>query len=56
VGDEVEIDGGILRVERVDGPRVDRVRYTAAVPVPDGIPVTSHDAIVNNISKDLDNE
>ena len=56
VGDEVQIDAGILRVERVDGPRVDRLRYTAAVPVADGIPVTKHDALVNNISKDLDNE
>jgi CBS domain containing-hemolysin-like protein len=56
VGDEVEIDGGILRVERVDGPRVDRLRYTAAVPVSDGIPTTPHDAIVNTITKDLDNE
>jgi CBS domain containing-hemolysin-like protein len=56
VGDEVQIDAGILRVERVDGPRVDRLRYTAAVPVADGIPVSKHDALVNNISKDLDNE
>jgi CBS domain containing-hemolysin-like protein len=27
VGDEIEIDGGILRVERMDGRRVDRVRF-----------------------------
>jgi CBS domain containing-hemolysin-like protein len=27
VGDEVEIDGGSLRVERMDGRRVDRVRF-----------------------------
>lgn len=28
VGDEVLIDGGTLRVERLDGRRVDRIRYT----------------------------
>lgn len=28
VGDEVAIDGGTLRVERLDGRRVDRIRYT----------------------------
>ncbi len=28
VGDEVTIDGGTLRVERLDGRRVDRIRYT----------------------------
>ncbi|WP_431280392.1 hemolysin family protein [Leifsonia poae] len=28
VGDEVPIDGGTLRVERLDGRRVDRIRYT----------------------------
>jgi CBS domain containing-hemolysin-like protein len=27
-GDEVAIDGGLLKVERMDGRRVDRVRYT----------------------------
>ncbi|MFM6971625.1 MAG: hemolysin family protein [Rhodoluna sp.] len=33
VGDEVQIEDGILRVERMDGRRVDRVRFT-----PDGVP------------------
>jgi len=28
VGDEVDLGGGVLRVERVDGGRVDRLRYT----------------------------
>jgi CBS domain containing-hemolysin-like protein len=28
VGDEVEIEQGKLRVERMDGRRVDRVRFT----------------------------
>jgi CBS domain containing-hemolysin-like protein len=31
VGDEVEIDGGSLRVERMDGRRVDRVRFKPEV-------------------------
>ncbi|AOY55809.1 hemolysin family protein [Candidatus Rhodoluna planktonica] len=30
VGDEIEIDGGRLRVERMDGRRIDRVRFTPA--------------------------
>ena len=37
VGDEVEIDGGSLRVERMDGRRVDRVRFKPeAVPGQEG--------------------
>jgi CBS domain containing-hemolysin-like protein len=28
VGDEIQIEGGTLRVERMDGRRVDRVRFT----------------------------
>lgn len=35
VGDEVAIGGGTLRVERLDGRRVDRIRYT---PDPDAPP------------------
>ncbi len=31
VGDEVEIEGGLLRVERMDGRRVDRVRFKPEV-------------------------
>jgi CBS domain containing-hemolysin-like protein len=27
-GDEVNIENGVLRVERMDGRRVDRVRFT----------------------------
>lgn len=30
VGDEVRLTGGILRVERLDGRRIDRLRYTPA--------------------------
>jgi CBS domain containing-hemolysin-like protein len=29
IGDTVEIEGGTLRVERVDGRRVDRVRFVS---------------------------
>ena len=36
VGDEVAIEGGTLRVERLDGRRVDRIRYT-----PDPVAVTA---------------
>ena len=35
VGDEVEIDGGVLRVERMDGRRVDRIRFIPEVLVPE---------------------
>jgi CBS domain containing-hemolysin-like protein len=28
VGDQIDIDGGVLRIERMDGRRVDRVRFT----------------------------
>jgi CBS domain containing-hemolysin-like protein len=35
VGDEVLIDGGMLRVERLDGRRIDRIRFT---PDPDAEP------------------
>jgi CBS domain containing-hemolysin-like protein len=30
VGDEVAVEGGTLRVERLDGRRIDRLRYTPA--------------------------
>lgn len=29
VGDEVSVPGGVLRVERLDGRRIDRIRYSA---------------------------
>ena len=35
VGDEVEIDSGVLRVERMDGRRVDRIRFVPNVIVPE---------------------
>lgn len=35
VGDEVQIDGGTLRVERMDGRRVDRIRFIPETKVPE---------------------
>jgi CBS domain containing-hemolysin-like protein len=35
VGDEVQIDGGLLRVERMDGRRVDRIRFVPDIQVPE---------------------
>jgi CBS domain containing-hemolysin-like protein len=34
VGDEVEIEHGTLRVERLDGRRIDRIRFTPTPPEP----------------------
>jgi CBS domain containing-hemolysin-like protein len=31
VGDTVTVNGGVFRVERLDGRRIDRVRYTPHV-------------------------
>ncbi len=42
VGDEVQIDGGTLRVERLEGRRVDRIRYTPD-PVLPGEEVNGHE-------------
>lgn len=42
VGDIVEIEGGALRVERMDGRRVDRVRFTPE-------PIVTGEAEVNNV-------
>jgi CBS domain containing-hemolysin-like protein len=33
VGDEVQIESGLLRVERMDGRRVDRIRFVPDVKV-----------------------
>nr|WP_183341160.1 hemolysin family protein [Microlunatus antarcticus] len=44
VGDEVGIDAGTLRVERIDGSRVDRVRFTPAEPDPEELAEEAADA------------
>ncbi|WP_066519605.1 hemolysin family protein [Curtobacterium ammoniigenes] len=36
VGDEITIDGGVFRVERLDGRRVDRIRWTPAPDAAEG--------------------
>jgi CBS domain containing-hemolysin-like protein len=38
VGDEVPLEDGTLRVERLDGRRIDRLRYTPSVEVPGTAP------------------
>ncbi|MBF4608477.1 hemolysin family protein [Curtobacterium sp. VKM Ac-1393] len=35
VGDEVPLDGGVFRVERLDGRRIDRIRWTPTPPPTD---------------------
>ena len=54
LGDEVEVDGGTLRVERVVGTHVERLRFT-----PDEsqeAPQSPHDRIVDNITQELTHE
>lgn len=54
LGDEVAIDGGTLRVERVVGTHVERLRFT-----PDGTaeaPQSAHDRIVENLTQELTHE
>jgi CBS domain containing-hemolysin-like protein len=51
LGDEVPVDGGILRVERVVGMHVERLRFT-----PDDsleAPKSAHDRIVDNLTQEL---
>jgi CBS domain containing-hemolysin-like protein len=49
VGDEVEVDHGILRVERVDGHRVDRLRFT---PIDAEPGESEHDVIIEQLRVD----
>jgi CBS domain containing-hemolysin-like protein len=51
VGDEVELAHGLLRVERVDGNRVERLRYTPTEREPGE---SGRDLIVEQLRKDLD--
>ena len=48
-GDEVEVDHGILRVERVDGHRVDRLRFTPIEAEPGE---SEHDVIIDQLRGD----
>ncbi|MFY9637005.1 MAG: hemolysin family protein [Cellulosimicrobium cellulans] len=54
LGDEVAIDGGTLRVERVAGTHVERLRFTpdtSAQP-----PQSAHDRIIDNLTQELTHE
>ncbi|ADX74240.1 HlyC/CorC family transporter [Pseudarthrobacter phenanthrenivorans] len=54
LGDEVQIDGGTFRVERVLGTHVERIRYT-----PDESqepPKSPHDRIIDNLTSELTHE
>ncbi|RDV09411.1 HlyC/CorC family transporter [Arthrobacter sp. RT-1] len=54
LGDEVQIDGGTLRVERVLGTHVERIRFT-----PDQTqepPQSAHDRIIDNLTSELTHE
>ena len=54
LGDEVEIDGGTLRVERVVRNHIERLRFT-----PSGTsetPKSAHDRIVDSLTKELTHE
>jgi CBS domain containing-hemolysin-like protein len=51
LGDEVLIDGGTLRVERVVSNHVERLRFT-----PDDPSASAHDRIVDNLTKGLTDE
>ncbi|MFC9769801.1 MULTISPECIES: hemolysin family protein [unclassified Pseudarthrobacter] len=54
LGDEVEVDGGTLRVERALETRVERLRFT---PAESGdAPLSPHDRIVDNITRELTHE
>jgi CBS domain containing-hemolysin-like protein len=39
VGDTIEVDAGVFRVERMDGRRIDRIRFTPNAPVTGELPV-----------------
>ena len=54
LGDEVDIDGGTLRVERVVRNHIERLRFT-----PSGsaeAPMSAHDRIVDSLTKELTHE
>jgi CBS domain containing-hemolysin-like protein len=54
LGDEVQIEGGTLRVERVLGTHVERIRFT-----PDESqepPKSAHDRIIDNLTSELTHE
>lgn len=54
LGDEVEVDGGTLRVERALETRVERLRFTPAES--SEAPQSPHDRIVDNMTRELTHE
>ena len=54
LGDEVEVDGGTLRVERASETHVDRLRFT---PAESGEPPQSpHDRLIDTLTRELTHE
>jgi len=56
LGDEVRLDDGTLRVDRIDGARIVRLRYTPDEPATDPAVMDDHDRTVNNLRKELSHE
>ncbi|MDQ0862860.1 hemolysin family protein [Arthrobacter globiformis] len=54
LGDEVAIDGGTLRVERVAGTHVERLKFTPEESA--GPPKSAHDRIVDSLTQELTHE
>lgn len=54
LGDEVMIDGGSLRVERVLGTHVERLKFTAAESQEP--PKSAHDQIIDDLTQELGHE
>jgi CBS domain containing-hemolysin-like protein len=54
LGDEVPINGGHLRVERVVGTHVERLRFTPETSAE--APKSAHDRIIDNLTQELTHE
>lgn len=54
LGDEVAIDGGTLRVERVVGTHVERLRFSPSGSLE--APMSPHDRIIDNLTQELTHE
>lgn len=56
LGDEVRLEHGILRVERIDGHRIVRLRYTPDEPESDPSLMSRHDRTRDEIMRGADHE
>jgi CBS domain containing-hemolysin-like protein len=54
LGDEIEVEEGTLRVERVLGTHVERLRFTPTDP--EQQPESPHDRIIDQLTKELTHE